>query len=99
MATRACIKIEGLTFAKVYKHWDGHPDNLLPWLMTFNEEFTEARGVDPTYKFAQLLRSSTESRFGLDDSKCTGYGVVKFNDNCGESFEYTLHDDGTVTFK
>jgi hypothetical protein len=99
MATRAIIKIEGVNFAKVYKHWDGRPENMLPWLETFNNEFTKERGVDPEYKFAQLLRSSTEERFGLDDSKCTGYGVVPFDAECGEDYEYTLMDDGTVQFK
>lgn len=99
MATRSCIKIEGINFAKVYKHWDGHPENMLPWLETFNDEFTKVRGVDPDYKFAQLLRSSTEERFGLDDSKSTGYGVVPYDENCGEDFVYVLNNDGTVTIE
>jgi len=97
MATRACIKIEGVTFAKVYKHYDGYPSAMLPWLETFNKEFNDARGHDPNYKFAQLLRASTEERFGLDDSKCTGYGVVKYEAYCGEDYIYTLNMDGTVT--
>jgi len=96
MATSAIIKIEGVTFAKVYKHWDGNPSAMLPWLETFNKEFTKARGDDPKYKFAQLLRSSTEERFNLDDSKSTGYGVVDYNSNWG-GYTYTLKRDGTVT--
>lgn len=99
MATRSCIKIEGITFAKVYKHFDGRPENMLPWLETFNEEFTKARGVDPEYKFAQLIRSSTEERFGLDSSKCTGYGVIPYGNDAREDFEYTLMNDGTVKVK
>ena len=99
MATSACIKVEGITFAKVYKHWDGEPESMLHWLETFNDEFFKARGVDAKYKFAQLLRSSTEERFGLDDSKCTGYGVVPYDELCGERFEYTLCADGTVTVR
>jgi hypothetical protein len=99
MATPAIIKVEGITFAQVYKHWDGYPENMLPWLTTFNEEFTKERGVDPQYKFAQLLRSSTEERFGLDDSKCTGYGVIPYSHTAGASFEYILKDDGTVEVK
>ena len=96
MATSAIIKVEGVTFAKVYKHWDGYPSTMLPWLETFNKEFNDARGDDPEYKFAQLLRSSTEERFGLDDSKCTGYGVVSY-ESTGGDFVYTLKRDGTVT--
>ena len=97
MATRACIKIEGVTFAKVYKHWDGYPSKMLPWLETFNKEFTDTRGDDPEHKFAQLLRSSAEERFELDKSKSTGYGIVEYKADCCEEFVYTLKKDGTVT--
>lgn len=96
MATRACIKIEGVNFAKVYKHWDGYPEGVLGWLKTFNHRFAEKRGDGPQYKFAQLLRSSTKPEFELDADEFTGYGVVPFNDNCGEEWEYTLMTDGEV---
>ena len=99
MATRSCIKIEGVTFAKVYKHWDGYPDAMLGWLETFNKSFAKNRGDDPQYKFAQLLRSSTNPIFELDANEFTGYGVVPFEDNCGEEFEYTLMTNGEVVVK
>ena len=100
MATSAIIKVEGIKFAKVYKHYDGNPDSTLPWLKDFNERFTKQRGDDPGYKFAQLLRSSIleAEQFNLDDSKYTGWGVVEYNiDRCTD-FEYTLRKDGTVTY-
>lgn len=97
MATIATIKIEGVEFAKVYKHWDGEPSGMLPWLEDFNQMFARERGDDPTYKFAQLLRSSTDPKYGLDDSKITGYGVVQPGGS-GE-YEYTLHRDGSVTYE
>ena len=99
MAARSCIKIEGVTFAKVYKHWDGYPDAMLGWLETFNKSFAENRGDDPQYKFAQLLRSSTNPIFELDTNEFTGYGVVPFEANCGEEFEYTLMTNGEVVVK
>jgi hypothetical protein len=99
MATRSCIKIEGVTFAKVYKHWDGYPNAMLGWLETFNKSFAENRGDDPQYKFAQLLRSSTNPIFELDKNEFTGYGVVPFEANCGEEFEYTLMPNGEVVVK
>ena len=70
MATRATIKVEGIESVKVYKHWDGMPKHTLPWLKKFNKDFTKARGDDPDYKFAQLLRSSARDaeEFGLDAS-------------------------------
>ena len=100
MSTNAVIKVEGVDFAKVYKHWDGYPSATLEWLETFNKEFTQTRGDDPQYKFAQLLRSSERDgdRFELDRSKHTGWGVVPYNENWGD-YEYTLHSDGTVTYK
>lgn len=99
MATRSTVKIEGITFAKMYKHWDGHPQHMLPWLEQFNRRFTEIRGEDPEYKFAQLLRSSTEPEFKLDTSKSTGYGIIPYDSTSGEEYEYTLHNDGTVSYK
>jgi hypothetical protein len=98
MATRATIKIEGISFAKVYKHWDGSPKTMLPWLEEFNHRFTEVRGDDPEYKFAQLLRSSTEPEFQLDPSKSTGYGIIPYDSTSGEEYEYLLKADGSVTY-
>ncbi len=101
MATRATIKIEGVDYAKIYKHWDGGKKSTLPWLKKFNKEFTEARGDDPVYKFAQLLRSSERDakEFGLDDSKHTGWGVVGIDHDMGEEYEYTLKTNGKTTCK
>ena len=60
--TSCFIKIEGIEYAKIYKHLDCRPlsTKLLKWLEHFNEEFLEERGDDPKYKFAQLLRSSVK---------------------------------------
>lgn len=100
MATPAIIRIEGVEYAQVYKHWDGDPRAMLPWLENFNTKFTEHRGDDPQYKFGQLLRSSERDAesFKLDDSEFTGWGVVEYMDTCGAAFIYTLHNDGTVTY-
>ncbi len=98
MATRSVIKVEGFTTAQLYKHWDGYPDATLPWLEKFNSEFTQNRGVDSTYKFAQLLRSSVSmaDEFGLDKSTDTGWGVYPFGTDNGQEYEYILMDDGSV---
>jgi hypothetical protein len=37
MATRAVIKIEGVDYASIYKHYDGYPEGMLPWLKDFNK--------------------------------------------------------------
>ena len=99
MATRCTIKVEGVTYAKVYKYWDGYPEATLGWLEDFNMDFQEHRGIDPQYKFAQLLRSSLadSEKYGLDSSRYTGWGVMAYMDDAGEDYEYTLNNDGTVT--
>ncbi len=100
MATRSTIKVAGLPYAKLYRHWDGYPEATLPWLQKFNEQFTRNRGDDPEYKLAQLIRSSVlmADQFNLDTSQITGWGIVPHSDDCGEEYEYTLHPDGTVTY-
>lgn len=99
MATRSTISVVGVTYASVYKHWDGYPSATLPWLEKFNKEFSQRRGDDPQYKFAQLLRSSVlmGDEFGLDDSTETGWGVVPFG--VTEEYNYFLHPDGSVTYE
>jgi hypothetical protein len=101
MATRATIKVEGFNLAKLYKHFDGYPEATLEWLKSFNEDFTKNRGVDATYKFAQLIRSSYKDadNFDLDKSSYTGWGVVGLDEDMGAEFEYRLLNDGTVTVK
>lgn len=100
MSTNATIKVEGINYCKLYKHWDGYEKATLPWLEAFNKEFTASRGDDASYKMAQLIRSSFKDgeKFGLDLSLDTGWGVVAIDDYEGE-FEYLLKTDGTVTVK
>lgn len=101
MGTRCTIKIQGVTYAKVYKHWDGYPEHMLPWLTAFNTAFCQERGIDSRYKMAQLLRSSVKQAalFSLDDSDCTGWGVVGYHADCGQEYEYVLKNDGSVEHK
>lgn len=101
MATRATVKIEGVNYAKVYKHWDGYPEGMMDWLEDFNKDFVEKRGDDAEYKFAQLLRFSAKNaeKYNLDDNEHTGWGVVNYTDDWGVDYEYTLKKDGSVTYK
>ena len=101
MGTRCTIKVEGVNFSKVYKHWDGNPGSTLGWLEDFNKCFTDKRGVDSSYKFAQLLRSSSKKadEFDLDPNEFTGWGVEPYDAYVGEEYEYTLKNSGEVTYK
>ena len=96
MATRATISVEGVDYAKVYKHFDGYPEGMIEWLTDFNNKFNEERGHDATYKFAQLLRFSSKygKKYDIDESEYTGYGVVPIDADCGEEYEYILYKDG-----
>jgi len=101
MGTRCIIKVDGLKGVCVYKHWDGFPENTLPWLKDFNKKFTEERGEDPEYKFAQLLRSSAFDckKFNLGKDRATGWGVLPIKDNniaLDIAYVYTLKKDGSV---
>jgi hypothetical protein len=98
MATTAVIQLEGYKVAKLYKHWDGYPQATLQWLEDFNKNFVENRGDDPEYKFAQLIRSSAfdSEKYGLDDSKYTGWGVVGFDSGYNSEYQYRLMKDGSV---
>ena len=100
MGTRSVITVEGIEFVKLYKHWDGYPESTLPWLESFNKDFSENRGDDPEYKIAQLVRSSARDaeKFGLDDSLYTGWGLIPYNVyNNDIEYIYHLKTDGTVT--
>jgi hypothetical protein len=97
MATRCTISIEGMK-PIIYKHWDGYPSVMLQWLDAFNKEFTEARGNDKEYKFAQLLRASAfdAEKYDLDDSRTTGWGVYEKFKDIDQTFNYLLKADGSV---
>jgi len=97
MGTSALISIEDYPNFYLYKHFDGFPDDTLPWLKHFNKDFTENRGDDPSYKAAQLVRSSAVycDKFHLDASLYTGWGIYTRNEfDC--DYTYRLMKDGTV---
>ena len=100
MSTRCTVKIEGLTFAKLYIHRDGYPEAKLPFLKDFNKDFESNRSKDVEYKFAQLLRAThrLQDEYVLDPSPYTGYGITPYASGAGEDYEYTLHIDGSVTY-
>ena len=113
MATRSTIIIEGISTVKVYKHYDGYPEAMLEWLEEFNHDFARSRGDDPEYKIAQLLRNSAtnphlsststngEDLTSYQRERYTGWGIVgNYGDGYnGEEYEYTLHTDGSVSWK
>src|SRR6202522_599845 len=97
MGTRSLVKVEGLESA-LYKHWDGYPSNMLPWLTEFYSTFFDRRGFDDSYCLAQLIRSSVYLgvKHNIDPSTETGYGVVNATDKCGQEYTYELCENGNI---
>ena len=104
MGTSCIIKVEGVSFANVYKHYDGYPSSMNKWLVDFNKAFVANRGDDPQYKFAQLLRSSawdysTNKDSGNRSEEYTGWGVVPPGGEKSVNYVYELKANGDVTSK
>lgn len=100
MGTRSTIIIEGVNYAKIYKHWDGYPEATLAWLQAFNGGFDakqKAAGnwYEPEFKFAELLKDSVAKQEQFNLCK-TGWAVMPFDDDCWAEYVYTLKADGTV---
>ena len=98
MATSCIIRVEGISYVELYKHFDGMPTSTLQWLEDFNAEASNALKDDITYKFAALVRSSIRDaeKYGLDDSKFTGWGIYPPG-KMAVDYIYTLKNDGRVT--
>lgn len=72
MATRCQIIVEGLDENKIYKHWDGYPEGVMPVLKEVVHRFKEERGWDNEYLLAQIVRffayNDNENRQNILDS-------------------------------
>ena len=96
MSTRALITIKGCEHA-IYKHCDGYPDGILPWLKPIVAAFHKERGDDPSYLLAQIVRQYVFSHENKADDtnrllafKFTGWGIVGPNDDLGQEYEYEI---------
>lgn len=101
MATRCLINVKGYKIS-LYIHYDGYPKHIIPWLFDFSTRFIENRGNDPDYFLAQLLRDSVYSgeKFGLDESKFTGYGLFAHTRglDVGQEYMYSVDlEKSTIT--
>ena len=56
MSTRAQIKVQGSEIM-IYKHSDGYPSEVLPTLVDIMKTFIRARGNEPDYALAQIMRA------------------------------------------
>jgi hypothetical protein len=58
MSTRSQIKLKNSSDnIHIYKHWDGYPEDVLPVLVPFVQDFMASRGYDECYMLAQIVRA------------------------------------------
>lgn len=101
MSINAIVRVKEIPNIVFYVHWNGYPSAILPWLESFNARFTKDRGFDdPTYKLAQLVRSSyyLKDTYNLNPDVTCGYGLGSYDDFDWDC-EYLLHPCGKVTFE
>ena len=92
MATTSLITIENMEDIAIYKHYDGHPQEMLIWLKDFHVDFIDNIGWNPSYELAQVLKSSArdhEKYNGLDNDKYFGWGIVKTKEY-SSNYKYVL---------
>lgn len=72
MSTRSQIAVEGSEI-KVYKHCDGYPEGVLPWLVPMLKDFIARRGFDEAYMLARIVCAVAKDQD--DPSYLLGLGV------------------------
>lgn len=101
MATTSLITIEDMEDIAIYKHYDGHPQEMLIWLKDFHVDFIDNIGWNPSYELAQVLKSSArdhEKYNSLDNDKYFGWGIVKTKEY-STNYKYVLCKDRIKVFK
>ena len=90
MSTRALITTSENEVA-IYKHYDGYPSEVVPFLHKFCGEFTrQRRFFDPSYMLARLIQAmanESDHRYG---EGLLGFGLVAAESDCGQEWNYTI---------
>ncbi len=71
MSTRCQIQVEGSNVI-IYKHCDGMPRGVLPWLEPFLARFYEQRGHEPEFCTARILAEGIKE----DGPQIPGYEFI-----------------------
>ena len=101
MSTHAVIRVDGSDVV-LFKHWDGYPENTLPWLIKFNKGFVKKYPTSyPEYKVADLIRSTVKSAKTYNLCK-DGWAVMvsppeKGIDSIDAEYIYELKRNGEVS--
>lgn len=109
MSTRAQIHVEG-SGVYIYKHSDGYPEGVIPWLVPFAKRFHAGRGWDPEYLSARIVaegvRLSLESSADyeretgkpLSGAEFLGWGVST-SLHGDEAYLYIIRKGGTLEIR
>mgnify|MGYP001581968333 CR=1 FL=1 len=89
MGTHALISVEGIPI-NLYKHSDGYPSEIIPWLLSFRERFMDNRCWDDSYMLAQLVRNSVT----IDNAPFTGWGLYSSSVDIASDYYYQLTPTG-----
>lgn len=95
MSTRCQIQVEGSNVI-IYKHMDGMPDRVLPWLEPFVARFHAARGHEPDYLTARILVDGVrEDGPRREPFEFIGWGLdTEYHGDI--AYLYRIRRDGTV---
>lgn len=104
MATRSVVDFvqDGQTPARVYRHWDGYPEEAGADLLAFVEacrELPDSRLYDPCYLSARFVVFLAAKFRGMDAHPLDflGVGIVPTDWLCGAEYAYRV-EGGAVSF-
>lgn len=79
---RIKVELNNREIVKIYKHWDGYPEGVIPIIKPFLEYFAKNRGInDTSYCIARLVQyigNVIDQNYLLEDklgSKCISLGI------------------------
>ena len=100
MGTSCTIEIEGLNGVKIYKHWDGYEEEVLPILDRVVDRFKNDRGWDPEYMLARILAefiiedNEHYRNVGIEPDGTTGYGIITVPYDV--NYRYIIKEDWSI---
>ena len=98
MSTRAQIKVQGSEIM-IYKHSDGYPSEVLPTLVGTMKVFIRARGNEPDYALAQIMRAfarrdeKRRQAILADDEQKEWHSIYKEPHMTGWGLDCVVHGD------
>lgn len=90
MGTRAIISVAG-SKVKLFRHWDGYPEGVMPILSRIVKEFWGIRGHEPCMFMAYMV-----GEFRKLNKDMLGYRLFVGKEIDDQQHEYKIKADGTI---